>query len=158
MPGLREDALDFVPRYYTWDEFDEAAKSLARVIEEYRKVPKWRVNVEGGLYGIPRGGLPLAVALSHRTGLPLVSKPGPGVIVVDDIYDSGKTLNGVLTQEPGLISMCWLLRILNPEQTLIPGSFHQAAVISPSVWAIFPWEDPDKAIQDFRDYQAKLKG
>lgn len=45
------------------------------------------------IYAIPRGGIPLAVALSVRRGLPLVDKPTSTTLIVDDIIDSGKTRN-----------------------------------------------------------------
>lgn len=42
-----------------------------------------------GIYGIPRGGLPLAVLLSNRLSLPLLMAPTKQCIVVDDIFDTG---------------------------------------------------------------------
>lgn len=44
------------------------------------------------VYGIPRGGVPIAVALSLKLNLPLTDKPEIGTLVVDDLIDSGKTL------------------------------------------------------------------
>ena len=45
-----------------------------------------------GVYGVPRGGLVLAVVLSHRLGLPLLLEPTAGCLVVDDVYETGQTL------------------------------------------------------------------
>ena len=48
-----------------------------------------------GVYGIPRGGLCLAVALSHSLGLPLLDKPKNNSLIVDDVYDTGCTLEKI---------------------------------------------------------------
>ena len=48
-----------------------------------------------GVYGFPRGGLCLAVALSHSLGLPLLDKPKNNSLIVDDIYDTGYTLEKI---------------------------------------------------------------
>lgn len=49
------------------------------------------------LYGVPRGGIPVAMALSKELGIPLITKqfmaPDRNVLVVDDIVDSGRTRN-----------------------------------------------------------------
>ena len=50
------------------------------------------------IYAIPRGGLPLAVSLSHRLNLPIImneTEISPQTLVVDDIFDSGATLKEV---------------------------------------------------------------
>ena len=46
-----------------------------------------------GIYGIPRGGLCLAVALSHKLNIELLKEPRNNILIVDDIYDSGETLH-----------------------------------------------------------------
>ena len=46
-----------------------------------------------GIYGVPRGGLPIAVLLSNRLGLPLLMAPTKQCIVCDDILDSGKMMD-----------------------------------------------------------------
>ena len=44
--------------------------------------------------GIPRGGLIPSVMLSHRLDIPLVKGDiGPDTLVIDDICDSGETLD-----------------------------------------------------------------
>lgn len=48
------------------------------------------------IYGIPRGGLILAVCLAHRLKLPLItqrSSVDENTIIVDDICDTGTTLS-----------------------------------------------------------------
>ena len=45
-----------------------------------------------GVYGLPRGGLILAVMLSHKMDIPLLMAPIKNCIIVDDICDSGESL------------------------------------------------------------------
>ena len=71
---------------FTWLDFDTAIEELAA------KIKSSGLKFDG-IYGIPRGGLVVAVALSHRLELPLTfDTEGSLVLVVDDICDSGKTL------------------------------------------------------------------
>lgn len=45
-----------------------------------------------GIYGIPRGGIPVAMALSQKLKLPVVSHiDDESILIVDDLVDSGMT-------------------------------------------------------------------
>jgi len=44
------------------------------------------------IYAIPRGGVPIGIALSGILNLPLSDTVNPNTLVVDDLIDSGKTL------------------------------------------------------------------
>ena len=70
----------------SWKEFDECIISISNQCKE---------NNFEGVYGFPRGGLCLAVALSHSLGLPLLEEPINNSLIVDDIYDTGHTLEKV---------------------------------------------------------------
>src|SRR3989338_9674448 len=70
---------------YTWRQFDQDIHRIARRAQKLNK--KF-----DGVWGPPRGGLPLAVCLSHTLCLPLLNKPTAKTLIVDDIADSGKTL------------------------------------------------------------------
>jgi len=50
-----------------------------------------RVRFEG-VYGIPTGGAVVALILSQKLHLPILDIPTPGCLIVDDICDSGRTL------------------------------------------------------------------
>ena len=74
----------------TWARFDKATRRLADYIIDLKK----RGDIKS-IYGIPRGGLVVAVRLSHMLDLPMILNPleiQPHTLVVDDIADSGKTL------------------------------------------------------------------
>ena len=50
-------------RYFTWQEFDKSVEYIANQCECLKL---------SGIYGVPRGGLCLAVALSHRLNVQLI--------------------------------------------------------------------------------------
>ena len=64
--------------YFTWSEFD---KSVEQIVNECR------FKEFSGIYGVPRGGLCLAVALSHKLKIELISEPIKNSLIVDDVYE-----------------------------------------------------------------------
>ena len=69
--------------YFTWSEFDKSVEQIAN---------KCRFKKFSGIYGVPRGGLCLAVALSHKLKIELISEPIKNSLIVDDVYETGLTL------------------------------------------------------------------
>ena len=69
--------------FFTWSEFD---KSVDHISKECKFLEF------SGIYGVPRGGLCLAVALSHKLNIKLISTPIKNSLIVDDIYETGHTL------------------------------------------------------------------
>jgi hypoxanthine phosphoribosyltransferase len=133
-------------KHLTWAEFDDAVAEIGDWIEQLALPPS-------GLYGLPRGGLPLAVALSHRTGLPLLAAWAPGCVVVDDIIESGATLRPFLYRD---CHICvWI------DRTSIPLPSNLYAVVSSEhlhfdavSWLVFPWERAENATVDQLAYLA----
>lgn len=70
-------------KYITWDE-------VTAYVEAVRD--KYKDLNLCGVYGLPRGGLVLAVMISHKLNIPLLMSPAEGCLIVDDICDSGETL------------------------------------------------------------------
>ena len=52
--------------YFAWSEFDKSVDYIAN---------RCKFLKFSGIYGIPRGGLCLAVALSHKLNIKLISEP-----------------------------------------------------------------------------------
>ena len=71
-------------RYFTWSEFDKGVDLIANKCKSLKS---------SGIYGIPRGGLCLAVALSHKLNIKLIEKPIKKSLIVDDVYETGITLS-----------------------------------------------------------------
>lgn len=72
-------------RKITFEEYDNAISLLAQKIKASGK--KYTA-----VCGIPRGGYYPAIQLSNILGIPAVTSPISGVLIVDDIMDSGATL------------------------------------------------------------------
>lgn len=69
--------------YYSPADFDIDCRILAE------KIPLRKYD---GIFGIPKGGVPLALRLSQLGEIPFVDQvTGPSILVVDDICDSGAT-------------------------------------------------------------------
>jgi hypoxanthine phosphoribosyltransferase len=114
--------------FYTWEEFNRDADQIA----EWAKDRNFRA-----IYGIPRGGLVLAVLLSHRLNLPLVmsmEEISSETLVVDDISDSGATLArfyGKLNFRPAVATIFY-----HKNTRQIP----DFALHEKREWVVFPWE------------------
>ncbi len=112
--------------YYTWNDFDS---DIALFAEKIKKLKKKFT----GVWGPTRGGLPLAVCLSHALSLPLVSRPkDPSILIVDDIADTGKTLHAFAKKNFFIATLF----------------YHEQSIFVPQLWLrkkndewiIFPWE------------------
>jgi len=118
--------------HITWQEVDHLVDSIVTQIKEYNS-GLLRENCQlSSIYGIPRGGLVLAVMLSHRLGLEMVAEPTESSLIVDDIADTGKTLKGYDLPTAVLIAKPYT-SIITPN---FVGKFHYD-----DRWVIFPWED-----------------
>jgi hypoxanthine phosphoribosyltransferase len=122
----------------TWADFDEAVATLAPMI--YRPTAK-------RLYGVPRGGLSLAVALSHQTGIPLAIEPGPDCLIVDDIADTGTTLR----RFTGAQMLVWVFR----PRSLVNVRAALRLTRDDDRWVLFPWEKESNADQDRDRYSVR---
>ena len=89
-------------------------------------------NEYDGIYGIPRGGLPIAVCLSHELDLPLLMYPTDKSLVVDDISDTGKTLESHKNKAIAtLYSTSW---------TKTKPLYFIKEKLFKSDWIVYPWE------------------
>lgn len=63
-------------------------------VEADRIADKWRGKV-GSVYGVPTGGVPLALMVAQRMNLPIADewKMGNATLVVDDLVDTGATMS-----------------------------------------------------------------
>lgn len=128
----------------SWHDFDKAVSRLAAMVP----------SDVTALYGIPRGGLALAVALSHLTGLPLATQPGPGVLLVDEIADSGKTLAALRAEHGPLPALVWVKRRGCPRDPSGAPTVSDLHVVD-GIWLVFPWEDRAKAAEECAAYAAR---
>tara|TARA_Y100000389_G_C17164632_1_gene366123 strand:+ start:51 stop:638 length:588 start_codon:yes stop_codon:yes gene_type:complete len=129
--ALRADNKIFL----CWDDVDKAVNNLCD------KIKHDQPNIDS-VHGIPRGGLIPAVLISHKLGLPYVGAVGPNTLVVDDICDSGVTLD----KGPGVYTA--VLHYKPHTSCFKPtiwSELHEG-----DEWLIYPWETKDsKPIQDY---------
>lgn len=83
-------------------------------------------NLPINVFGIPRGGIPVAYLLT-AFGFTVATKPEDADIFVDDIIDSGRTLERWCDEYPG-----------KPFFALMDAENKQ-----PDTWYVFPWEVRD---------------
>ena len=97
------------------------------------------INVSG-VYGVPRGGLVLAVLISHALNIPLLAAPCENCIIVDDICDSGETLLHYYKNSSGdgkknyyLVTMYYKENDLGVKPDFYIKNKEEK-------WIVFPWE------------------
>lgn len=106
-----------------WKKFEQGVEIILKQIKNSN-------NKFSGVYGIPRGGLILAVRLSHLLGLPLLEKLKENSLVVDDVADTGKTLQPFRDYK--------LATLYLKEQSLVKPDFY---AFTTDLWVVFPWEN-----------------
>jgi hypoxanthine phosphoribosyltransferase len=119
----------------SWNDFDNAVLKIAN---------KFRGKVDG-VYGVKRGGLCLAVALSHELEIPLVTFPNNldnKILWVDDIIETGKTLKEYLPYN--MEYACWV--------NVGNHNIYSVITSKKDEWIIFPWENKKRAISDMEAY------
>lgn len=115
----------------TWREIEHAAAQLAAR-------QRGRVGMTD-VYGVPTGGAPVAVMVARLLGRPLAERPGPGTLVVDDLIDTGRTLQHYLD---GGFEVDALFRKPWSPPHICPHAIERNA------WLRFPWEREDGAPVD----------
>lgn len=111
----------------TWEGFDVGCLQLAQLISEDKRS-------FDSVYGVPRGGLFVAVRLSHLLNLPLVLSPKPGSLVVDDISDTGKTLMRHKNKGRTIVTL-----YTTPWTKVVP-AYSAYSKLNENTWVEFPWE------------------
>ena len=146
--------------YVSHERFLDEIETIARLLE----AGEWRPDC---LIGIGRGGLVPAAYLSHRTGLPLLTvdhssgepefgdelleklagriRGGARMLIVDDINDSGATINYLRSAIEAKIDGTDRLRVAvlvhnvrSKARAEYRGSEIDRAV--DKRWYVFPWE------------------
>ena len=119
--------------YINWKEYGLLIKELIKKIKD--DIPCVQLYFDG-VYGIPRGGWPIAVALSHNLGLPILIRPTKNTLLLDDISESGKTLTNVKHKKIAcLYTTLW---------TKVKPDYFVDTKKDKNCWLIFPYENIDE--------------
>ena len=94
-----------------WLQFDRCVDLL---------VKRFRDRPFSGIHGVPRGGLCLGVALSHALELPLQLQPDDASLIVDDVYESGRTLQALRSRWPHATYAVWISKVTPEWTSLVP--------------------------------------
>jgi len=126
--------------YFTWSEFDRRVEQITN---------KCKFKEFSGIYGVPRGGLCLAVALSHKLKINLISKPIKNSLIVDDVYETGLTLTNFKDIEGAMFFVLF--------SKIKPTWWNTVYVTKKSQWIVFPWENTLNSKSDRKEY-IKIRG
>jgi len=126
--------------HFTWGEFDKSVQHISN---------KCKFLEFSGIYGVPRGGLCLAVALSHKLKINLIPEPIKNSLIVDDIYDTGITLNTFKDIEGAMFYVLF--------SKIKPTWWNTVHISEKTEWIVFPWEN-NFNIQSDRNEFIKKRG
>ena len=122
----------------TYAQFDKLMKELVKIL-----LPK--KHEYSCIHGLPRGGLSIAVHLSHHLQLPLMMNvtqfskefPNGKLLVVDDIIDTGRTFERFL-EIARLKNIKFETAVLyyKPQSNYYPTYYLRET----EDWICFPWE------------------
>ena len=154
------DAAEPVLHYLPYERFLDEVETLAQALE----ADSWKPDF---LVGIGRGGLVPAAYLSHRTGSQMLSvdhssgeagfgdelldklakkiTSGSNILIVDDINDSGGTIQYLRaaieakTEEPGRLRVAVLVHNVRSKAK---AEYHGSEIDreQDKRWYVFPWE------------------
>ena len=125
-------------RHFTWSEFDKSVDYIAN---------KFKFRKLSGVYGIPRGGLCLAVALSHKLNIKLIEKPLKNSLIVDDVFETGFTLSNFKNIEGANFFV-----LVSKKK---PIWWNTVTLSYKKEWIIFPWENRKNEVKEQKEYNKK---
>jgi uncharacterized protein len=133
-------------KQYSWQWVEEQINKIGDHLES--------IETPTFVTGVPRGGLIPAVILSHKFNIPFIGLETATllpktnkkkILLVDDISDSGKTLEEL--HKHGFITSTLATRDTTSYLPNVTGE-----TIYDDTWLVFPWENINaKSIQDYLD-------
>jgi hypoxanthine phosphoribosyltransferase len=127
--------------YYSFEKVTRLVTSLEKQIIESG------INFTD-IHGIKRGGLIPAVMLSHRLDIPYSNKINANTLVVDDICDSGETLNNLTAIHTAVLSY-------KPHTSIFKPNFY-GEEFTKDDWINYPWERSDsRPVQGYLENHEK---
>ena len=127
--------------FYSWEDIEMAVSDLCYKLKD---------ESFEAIYGIPRGGLIIAVMMSHKLDIPLITSLdgmyGKKFLIVDDIADTGRTL-----EKSKKLEVCQYAKYATID-------YHKQSIVEPDYWInekgdkwiVYPWErDDSNEIQDY---------
>lgn len=123
--------MDIIKRYINWNDVQQYIEYIADHFANL-SIP--------GVYGIPRGGLILAVLLSHRMNIPLLQAPVENCIIIDDICDSGETLLHYAVNTSGMAKPKYHITTMFAKENNLVNPEICYCKKEENEWIVYPWE------------------
>ncbi len=89
----------------------------------------------------------MAVALSHKLNIKLTNKPFKQSLIVDDIFETGLTLNAFKDIEGANYFVLF--------SKVEPLWWNTVLLSNKREWIVFPWEDKNNALIDQKNYSKR---
>ena len=134
--------------YIPWGEIEALVNNLSLKISNSKTKYK-------NIFGLQRGGLIPAVMISHQLGIPMAKGDiGPTTLIIDDICDSGETLDKLVKDYQTLYAFPFNLNTAvlhyKPHTSSLTPTFYSKKLYDDD-WIVYPWEKQDsKPIQDYK--------
>lgn len=112
----------------SWSDVEKMIDTLCEKIKH--ELP----NIDS-VHGIARGGLIPAILISHKLELPWSNVILPNTLVVDDICDSGETLNNCVG--------VYTATLHYKKSAITKPDIYAELLEDESKWIIYPWEKHD---------------
>ena len=125
-------------KYFTWNEFDKSVDYIAN------QCKFWKLS---GIYGVPRGGLCLAVALSHKLNIQLIEKPLKYSLIVDDVFETGIKLRSFKDIEGAKFFV-----LISKKK---PIWWNTVNLSHKKEWIVFPWENKNNQLKEEKEYNER---
>lgn len=129
-------------RYVTWTEVETYIANLYNRL----KLENRLIDCPG-IFTFPRGGLVLAVLLSYKTGLPILSHPAKNCIIIDDILDTGITLkkySDLADSKNYYITTMFIKDNQLAEEAPFQCFINYFEYVKENDWIVYPWEGEEK--------------
>ena len=129
--------------FVSWQVVDECVTEMAFHLKDTGKDFV-------GVFGIPRGGVILAVMLSHKLDIPYITefwRVGDGdIVVIDDIADTGKTFQ--FYKEQPETKDAHYVTIHEHKQSIVKPDY--SVLYKQDKWIVYPWEvEESEEVQDY---------
>ena len=133
--------------FISWQVVDECVTEIAFHLKDTGKDFV-------GVFGIPRGGVILAVMLSHKLDIPYITefwRVGDGdIVVIDDIADTGKTFQ--FYKEQPETKDAHYVTIHEHKQSIVKPDY--SVIEKVDKWIVYPWETTNS--EEIQDYLKEL--
>lgn len=117
-------------KYISWNEVEAYVNEVCK---------RYNNDSLTGVFGLPRGGVVLAVMISHKLNIPMLLSPIENSLIIDDICDSGESLlhyerNSSAFKKP----LYHITTMMYKKGAIVTPEYYYG--IKEDDWIVFPWE------------------